>query len=225
TTLEPLQQWERRRCTGTWQLAVRHPSVSVPTAHLDAGLALPVTTSSPYEDQRRCRPNKHNRCSCPASPSKWIACKNRRQPARIRTGAAVPWLRHRGAAIGCWGPPAGCANPGTAATGRSSGCCHWPVRRCLRCLAPSSKKQRSQDEIHAGTTTLQNLVPGVPAKVRPKGGSAMPDPSWRYRGLCRHLPGSSPLPISAIAHDGTIGSQVVLLFCRTRNRCLRCLRC
>jgi hypothetical protein len=53
----------------------------------------------------------------------------------------------------------------------------------------------------------------------------MPHPSWRYRALCRLLPGSSPLAISAAAHDGTIGSQSCcsVLLCRTRFRSLCCL--
>ncbi|PTB70885.1 hypothetical protein BBK36DRAFT_1137532 [Trichoderma citrinoviride] len=73
---------------------------------LDAGFPLPVTSSSQYEDQRRCRPNKQTVqvCSSPSSSEIGFACKNPRQPARIRTGAAVPWLRHRSAAIGCWRP-------------------------------------------------------------------------------------------------------------------------
>lgn len=106
-------------------------------------------------------------------------------PARIRTGAAVPWLRHRRAAIGCWTPRQDALIQEPQPRGAAADAVIGPCGGGLRCLAPSSslgplalhlqsihpclldffslpsclaeQKRRSQDDIHAGTVAVCTL--------------------------------------------------------------------
>lgn len=49
-------------------------------------------------------------------------------PPRIRTGTGRPWLRHRGAAIGCWARRQDALIQEPVPSNPEEGCGHWPVR-------------------------------------------------------------------------------------------------